>query len=173
MRILHISDLHFGHHNPQLLESLKTRATILKPDLILATGDLAHHCDEVSLTAARNYLQELAKLCSQSPEAANQQLPSQSPDGANQQLSSQAPEAANRQLSSQSPDGANVPKLLVIPGNHDCSLGGWIPISATQRQYREVFGTFPSSHFFPLSKYGFTDLIQPPKGGGLGRTVKF
>ncbi|UGX94270.1 metallophosphoesterase [Bradyrhizobium barranii subsp. barranii] len=139
MRILHISDLHIGHHNPHLLANLKTRAPVLKPNLILVTGDLAHHCDEESLAGARDYLQELAQLCSQSPNGVDPQLGSRSPSGAKQ------PET-------------NQPKLLVIPGNHDCSLWGWVPVSATQREFRKVFGELPSSHFFPAEQvwiYGF------------------
>ncbi len=68
MRILHISDLHIGAHNENLLGSLKNRVRSLKPDVILATGDFADGPYEGPLTRARDYLLELAKLCPQRSE---------------------------------------------------------------------------------------------------------
>lgn len=40
MRIVQITDLHFGAHNASLMSSLRDRIKSLKPDVILATGDL-------------------------------------------------------------------------------------------------------------------------------------
>ena len=63
MRILHISDLHFGAHNSHLAEDLKLRAARLKPDVILATGDLADQPEVFLLTQAREYLNQLQSHC--------------------------------------------------------------------------------------------------------------
>ena len=38
--ILHIADLHFGKEDPRLVESLVEEAGRLKPDVVVASGDL-------------------------------------------------------------------------------------------------------------------------------------
>ena len=63
MRILHISDLHFGAHNSDLADDLRLKVAKLKPDVILATGDLADQPEEILLTAARTYLGQLQSQC--------------------------------------------------------------------------------------------------------------
>jgi len=88
MRILHISDLHFGHHKEPLKTNVEDRIQGLRPDLILATGDFAHHPEETLLKQALAHLEKLAESC---PASSN---------------------------------GAGQPRLIAVPGNHDCGLFG-------------------------------------------------
>jgi 3',5'-cyclic AMP phosphodiesterase CpdA len=68
MRILHISDLHFGNHNANLAESLKDLTDQLKPELILATGDLADQPTGELLGDARDFLRDLGSRCAERPK---------------------------------------------------------------------------------------------------------
>lgn len=61
MRILHVSDLHFGRHNENLAQSLTEAAERLRPDLLVATGDLAD--SPSALRAASDYLRGLSAMC--------------------------------------------------------------------------------------------------------------
>lgn len=63
MRILHLSDLHFGAHNSNLKDNLEVRVKALRPNMIVATGDLADQPDKHLLKEASDYLQGLAKHC--------------------------------------------------------------------------------------------------------------
>jgi 3',5'-cyclic AMP phosphodiesterase CpdA len=63
MRVLHISDLHIGAHNENLLANLRTRVEVIKPDVIVATGDLADGPWSKELTEAHKCLYELAARC--------------------------------------------------------------------------------------------------------------
>jgi 3',5'-cyclic AMP phosphodiesterase CpdA len=65
VRILHISDLHFGAHNDNLAKDLQLRARSFDPpvDVILATGDLADQPEGALLREARTYLDELQSCC--------------------------------------------------------------------------------------------------------------
>jgi 3',5'-cyclic AMP phosphodiesterase CpdA len=69
VRILHISDLHFGKHNSDLAESVKDRAKAIQPDLILATGDLADQPTNKLLIDAKKFLEELKKSCADRPQS--------------------------------------------------------------------------------------------------------
>lgn len=40
MKIIHISDLHYGMHNRMIIESLLDDLTLLKSDVIIISGDL-------------------------------------------------------------------------------------------------------------------------------------
>jgi 3',5'-cyclic AMP phosphodiesterase CpdA len=66
MRILHISDLHFGNHDESLKKALVDRvhAPDIKPDLIVCTGDVANEPHISLLEKGFEYLQELANCCS-------------------------------------------------------------------------------------------------------------
>ena len=122
MRILHISDLHFGHHNEALVTNVKNRIQGLKADVILATGDFAHHPQENLLKSALAHLEELAQSCS-------------------------APS-----------NGANQPRLIAVPGNHDCGVFGTFPVAGALGTYKKVFGKVATDFFFPREKvwiYGF------------------
>jgi predicted MPP superfamily phosphohydrolase len=63
MRIIHISDLHFGHHKASLTTNLEDRIQGLAPDLILATGDFVDDPDGTLLNQALNHLKKLAEAC--------------------------------------------------------------------------------------------------------------
>ncbi|WP_210206969.1 metallophosphoesterase, partial [Rhodoplanes serenus] len=39
MRIAHLSDLHFGHHDPRLAASLHEDLLASRPDLVVVSGD--------------------------------------------------------------------------------------------------------------------------------------
>ena len=59
MRLLHISDLHFGAHNDALAQNLIYRAAQLNPDVIVCTGDLADEPKPTLLQKAYEYLEML------------------------------------------------------------------------------------------------------------------
>src|SRR5579863_4591534 len=63
MRILHISDLHFGRHDTYLKSDLVRRMEKLKPDLVVCTGDVADQPDPELLRDGLEYVKELGKCC--------------------------------------------------------------------------------------------------------------
>src|SRR5258708_3195753 len=63
MKILHISDLHFGAQDPNLQSSLLDRAAQIQPDLIVCTGDLADNPKKDLLESAFEYLKNLQSAC--------------------------------------------------------------------------------------------------------------
>ncbi|HEX2115139.1 MAG TPA: metallophosphoesterase, partial [Alphaproteobacteria bacterium] len=52
-RIAHISDLHFGRHDPGVAEDLLTALHELAPDLVAVSGDLTQRPRRDELAAAR------------------------------------------------------------------------------------------------------------------------
>lgn len=63
MRILHISDLHFGKHNQPLAESLLRRIEGLKVDAIVCTGDIADGPDSKLWNSAKQFLRQAQEKC--------------------------------------------------------------------------------------------------------------
>ena len=59
MKIVHISDLHFGHHDPQLAEGFAADINALAPDLIVASGDFTQIGTKVEFEQARAFLDTL------------------------------------------------------------------------------------------------------------------
>ncbi len=59
MRILHISDLHFGHHDPALAKGFSADINAQKPDLIVASGDFTQIGIKQEFEQAREFLDEL------------------------------------------------------------------------------------------------------------------
>lgn len=59
MKIVHISDLHFGHHDPQLAEGFAADINALTPDLIVASGDFTQIGTEDEFRQARAFLDSL------------------------------------------------------------------------------------------------------------------
>ena len=59
MKIVHISDLHFGHHDPQLAEGFAADINALTPDLIVASGDFTQIGTKVEFEQARAFLDTL------------------------------------------------------------------------------------------------------------------
>jgi len=59
MKILHISDLHFGHHDPKLAEGFAEDINAQKPDLIVASGDFTQIGTKQEFQQAREFLDTL------------------------------------------------------------------------------------------------------------------
>ncbi|MBA3535515.1 MAG: metallophosphoesterase [Tatlockia sp.] len=61
MRIIQISDLHFGMHNPQIIESFLKDIELLKPDLILISGDITQRAREQQYILIQNFLKRFSQ----------------------------------------------------------------------------------------------------------------
>ena len=60
MRLIHLSDLHFGHHDPGAAAGLADDIASIKPDLVVVSGDFAQVGTEVEFKQARAFLDTLA-----------------------------------------------------------------------------------------------------------------
>src|SRR5215216_6264140 len=60
-RIVHLSDLHFGRVNPDLLGPLTRTVRELEPDLIAVSGDLTQRARSHQFQEARSFLDTLPK----------------------------------------------------------------------------------------------------------------
>ncbi len=58
-RILHLSDLHFGLHRPELVDPLVQAVNDCAADLIVVTGDLAHRGRQSQFRQARAFLDRM------------------------------------------------------------------------------------------------------------------
>src|SRR4051795_12253906 len=58
-RLVHLSDLHFGAHDEDLVEGLEGRADELNPDLIVISGDFTQRARTEQLKEACRFLEEL------------------------------------------------------------------------------------------------------------------
>jgi 3',5'-cyclic AMP phosphodiesterase CpdA len=67
MTIVQISDLHFGAHNEALAEALVRRMQKLRPDMIVASGDLVDDPRQELFAKAKKYLEELETCCAPPP----------------------------------------------------------------------------------------------------------
>ena len=63
MKIVHISDLHFGKHNESLAKDLLSRVRKIKPDLIICTGDVVDNTRNDLFETANTYLHDLESAC--------------------------------------------------------------------------------------------------------------
>lgn len=59
MKILHISDLHFGHHDPALAEGFADDINGQTPDLVVASGDFTQIGSKDEFEQARKFLDKL------------------------------------------------------------------------------------------------------------------
>lgn len=59
MRICHLSDLHFGHHDESLAAGLAEDVTAQNPDLVIVSGDFTQLGTEIEFRAARAFLDTL------------------------------------------------------------------------------------------------------------------
>jgi 3',5'-cyclic AMP phosphodiesterase CpdA len=59
MRICHLSDLHFGHHDTRLAEGLADDLAAQRPDIIVVSGDFTQVGSESEFRAARAFLDTL------------------------------------------------------------------------------------------------------------------
>ena len=57
--IAHISDLHFGRHDPVIATGLLADLAAEKPDLIAISGDLTQRARRAEFAAAREFLDRL------------------------------------------------------------------------------------------------------------------
>jgi len=57
--IVHLSDLHFGHIDPAIIDPLSTTVTELKPDVVVVSGDLTQRARSEQFKEAREFLDEL------------------------------------------------------------------------------------------------------------------
>jgi 3',5'-cyclic AMP phosphodiesterase CpdA len=57
--IVHLSDLHFGKVDEELLEPLRTLVTNVAPDVVVVSGDLTQRAKSEQFEAARDYLDTL------------------------------------------------------------------------------------------------------------------
>ena len=71
MKIVQISDLHFGAHNRHLATALRSRLHREQPDVIVATGDVANTPDADLFEQARQFFASLASCCPPNPHDAH------------------------------------------------------------------------------------------------------
>lgn len=55
-RIVHLTDLHFGFHRADLVDPLLARIDALRPDLVIAGGDLTHRALPGQMAQARQFM---------------------------------------------------------------------------------------------------------------------
>lgn len=60
MRIAHLSDLHFGRHDPAVVDSLAADLDSQAPDLVVVSGDFTQMGTRAEFTQARAFLDTLA-----------------------------------------------------------------------------------------------------------------
>lgn len=58
-RLVHLSDLHFGAHDPRLVEAVERKADELKPDLIVISGDFTQRAKTEQFKEACRFLEQL------------------------------------------------------------------------------------------------------------------
>ncbi|HEX3501370.1 MAG TPA: metallophosphoesterase family protein [Stellaceae bacterium] len=58
--VAHISDLHFGRHDPQIASGLLADLAAEKPDLVAVSGDLTQRARRHEFAAARDFLDRVA-----------------------------------------------------------------------------------------------------------------
>jgi 3',5'-cyclic AMP phosphodiesterase CpdA len=58
-RLIHISDLHFGAHDPDLVEAVEARVTESDPDLVVVSGDLTQRARTEQFQEACEFLERL------------------------------------------------------------------------------------------------------------------
>jgi 3',5'-cyclic AMP phosphodiesterase CpdA len=58
-RIVHLSDLHFGAHDPRLVEAVEASADALKPDLVVISGDFTQRARTEQFEEACGFLERL------------------------------------------------------------------------------------------------------------------
>ena len=58
-RLIHLSDLHFGAHDPRLVEAVETRIDEEKPDLVVISGDFTQRAKTEQFEEACSFLERL------------------------------------------------------------------------------------------------------------------
>ncbi len=62
MRLAHISDPHFGSHDPAVSQALREDLLAQAPDLVVLTGDITQRARSAQFRAARDFIDSLAPL---------------------------------------------------------------------------------------------------------------
>ncbi len=60
MRLVHLSDLHFGHHDDTVVASLEAEIAAQKPDLVVVSGDFTQIGSPSEFAKAREFLDTLS-----------------------------------------------------------------------------------------------------------------
>jgi 3',5'-cyclic AMP phosphodiesterase CpdA len=58
-RLVHLSDLHFGAHDPELVEAVETSIDTLEPDLVVVSGDFTQRARTEQFKEACRFLERL------------------------------------------------------------------------------------------------------------------
>jgi 3',5'-cyclic AMP phosphodiesterase CpdA len=58
-RLIHLSDLHFGAHDPKLVEAVKLRVDEARPDIVVISGDFTQRARTEQFQEACRFLEEL------------------------------------------------------------------------------------------------------------------
>ncbi|MGI8704593.1 MAG: metallophosphoesterase family protein [Sphingomicrobium sp.] len=58
-RLIHLSDLHFGAHDPRLVEAVENRVHETEPDLVIVSGDLTQRARTEQFQEACRFLERL------------------------------------------------------------------------------------------------------------------
>jgi 3',5'-cyclic AMP phosphodiesterase CpdA len=58
-RLIHLSDLHFGAHDPRLVEAVEDRVHETEPDLVIVSGDLTQRARTEQFQEACRFLERL------------------------------------------------------------------------------------------------------------------
>lgn len=58
-RLIHLSDLHFGAHDPALVEAVEQRVNAIAPDLVVVSGDLTQRARTEQFQEACRFLERL------------------------------------------------------------------------------------------------------------------
>ena len=58
-RLVHLSDLHFGAHDPRLVEAVEARVDAAKPDLVVISGDFTQRARTEQFQEACRFLERL------------------------------------------------------------------------------------------------------------------
>src|SRR6187402_1259412 len=59
--IVHLSDLHFGRIDPAILDPLAALVAAIRPDVVVASGDLTQRARKAQFQEARAYMDRLPK----------------------------------------------------------------------------------------------------------------
>jgi 3',5'-cyclic AMP phosphodiesterase CpdA len=141
MEIVQVSDLHFGNHNVALQDNLVERLKTIRPDLVIATGDLVDTPNQTNFQAAHDYLIRLAGTCK--PLVPRTSIPGV---------------------------GQTRPQIIAIPGNHDYKAAGFLDLNFLKANlYDKWFSNVPRDYYFEeegVWVYGFDSALEGLIAGG-------
>lgn len=63
MKIVHLSDLHFGTHSGDIVESLYTAINDIQPQLVVISGDFTQHASHAEFRNAAEFIKNLNAPC--------------------------------------------------------------------------------------------------------------